>query len=200
MKLYCATTNAGKLREFKLIVAHYGRGGFEVEPLENSKSIPACDETGATFAENAAQKACHYGVYAPGLLFADDSGLEMEALGGAPGIYSARYAGEHATDKDNNRLLLEKLRNEPNRKARFVCTIALADHGKLVRTFRGQVEGRIVDDASGQNGFGYDPLFFHEPFGCTFGVASAKQKLLVSHRAKALAAMLEYLSSQTVSS
>ena len=193
MKLYCATTNPGKLREFKLIVAHYGGGGFEVEPLENTKSIAACDETGATFEENAAQKACHYGVHADGLLFADDSGLEVDALGGAPGIYSARYAGEHARDEDNNRLLLEKLQDETNRVARFVCAIALADHGKLVRTFRGHVEGRIIDGARGPNGFGYDPLFFHEPFGCTFGEASAERKLLVSHRARALAAMLEYL-------
>ncbi len=197
MNLYCATTNPGKLREFKLIVAYYGRGAFAVEPLENTKSIPPCDETGATFEENAAQKACHYGAHAPGLLFADDSGLEVDALGGAPGIYSARYAGEHAGDEANNRLLLENLRNEPNRTARFVCAIALADHGKLLRTFRGHVDGRIIDGARGRNGFGYDPLFFHEPFDCTFGEASAEQKLLVSHRAKALAAMLEYLSSQS---
>ena len=199
MKLYCATTNPGKLREFKLIVAHYGRGAVEVEPLENTKSIPACDETGLTFEENAAQKACHYGVHAQGLLFADDSGLEVDSLGGAPGIYSARYAGENATDEANNRLLLEELQSKPNRAARFVCAIALADHGKLVRTFRGHVDGRIIDDARGSNGFGYDPLFFHEPFGCTFGEASAEQKLLVSHRANALAAMLEFLSTQNAS-
>jgi non-canonical purine NTP pyrophosphatase (RdgB/HAM1 family) len=199
VKLYCATTNGGKLREFKLIVAHYGRGAFEVEPLENTKSIAPCEETGATFEENAAQKAHHYGAHAPGLLFADDSGLEVDTLDGAPGIYSARYAGEHAGDEANNRLLLENLRDKPNRAARFVCAIALADNGKPVRTFRGQVEGRIIDTARGPNGFGYDPLFFHEAFGCTFGEASAEQKLLVSHRVVALAAMLEYLSSRNAS-
>ncbi len=193
MKLYCATTNPGKLREFKLIVANYGGDAFEVEPLENTKAIPPCDETGATFEENAAQKAVHYGAHAPGLLFSDDSGLEVDALGGAPGIFSARYAGEHATDDDNNRLLLENLKGIAHRGARFVCAIALADHGKLVRTFRGHVDGRIIEGERGPNGFGYDPMFFHEPFGCTFGEASAEQKLLVSHRAKALAAMLDYL-------
>lgn len=193
MKLYCATTNPGKLREFKLIVAHYGEGAFEVEPLENTKAIAPCDETGATFEENAAQKAVHYGAHAPGLLFADDSGLEVDALNGAPGIYSARFAGEHATGDSNNRLLLDSLKGSEDRGARFVCAIALADHGQLVRTFRGQVNGKIIDGERGPNGFGYDPMFFHEPFGCTFGEASAEQKLLVSHRANALAAMLDYL-------
>ena len=154
MKLYCATTNPGKLREFKLIVAHYGGGGFEVEPLENTKSIAACDETGATFEENAAQKACHYGVHADGLLFADDSGLEVDALGGAPGIYSARYASEHARDEDNNRLLQEKLQDEPNGGARFVCAIALADHGKLVRTFRGHVVDGLLTARAGRMALG----------------------------------------------
>jgi len=196
MKLFCATTNPGKLREFKLIVAHYGGGAFEVEPLENTKQIPACDETGATFEANAAEKACHYGAHADGLLFADDSGLEVDALGGAPGIYSARYAGEHATDEANNRLLQENLKGVQNRAARFVCAIGLADHGKLVATFRGHVEGRIIEGERGPNGFGYDPMFFHEPFGCTFGEASAEQKLLVSHRAKALAKMLEFLAAR----
>ena len=193
MKLYCATTNPGKLREFKSIVAHYGGGAFEVEPLENTKLIPPCDETGLTFEDNAAQKACHYGAHADGLLFADDSGLEVDALGGAPGIYSARFAGEHATDDANNRLLLEKLQGVENRAARFVCAIGLADHGKPVRTFRGHVDGRIIEGERGPNGFGYDPMFFHEPFGCTFGEATSEQKLLVSHRARALAAMLEFL-------
>lgn len=197
MNLYCATTNPGKLREFRLIIAHYGRGAFDLEPIEDTKSIPPCDETGATFEENASQKALHYGAHAAGLLFADDSGLEVDALRGAPGIYSARYAGAHAGDAANNRLLIENLRGQPNRAARFVCAIALAADGKLVRTFRGHVDGKIIDDPRGANGFGYDPLFFHEPFRCTFGEASAEQKLLVSHRAKALAAMLDFLSSQT---
>ena len=177
MKLFCATTNPGKLREFKLIVAHYGGGVFEVEPLENLKQVPPCDETGLTFEENAAQKARHYGAHADGVLFADDSGLEVDALGGAPGIYSARYAGEHATDEANNQLLLEKLRSVENRTARFVCAIALADHGKLLRAFRGHVDGKIIDGERGPNGFGYDPMFFHESFGCTFGEASAVAKI-----------------------
>jgi XTP/dITP diphosphohydrolase len=192
VRLYCATTNAGKLREFRLAVARFGEGRLDVEPLAGMTGIPPCEETGATFEENAAQKAVYYSVHAPGPLFADDSGLEVRALGGAPGVVSARFAGEGATDEANNRLLLQKLAAIEDRAAQFVCVIALAERGRLIRTFRGVVEGRIIDEARGPNGFGYDPLFFHEPFGCTFGEASAERKLLVSHRAKALEQMTAY--------
>jgi XTP/dITP diphosphohydrolase len=100
----------------------------------------------------------------------------VDALGGAPGVYSARFSGPHATDESNNRLLLEKLQGLENRAARFVCVIALVD-GETVRgVYRGTVEGRIIDDARGAHGFGYDPLFFHPPFGCTFGEATDDQK------------------------
>ena len=191
MKLYCATTNAGKLREFRLAVARFGAGRLDVESLAGLAGIPPCEESGATFEENAAQKAVYYSVHAPGPLFADDSGLEVRALGGAPGVVSARFAGEGANDASNNRLLLKRLAGIEDRAAQFVCVIALAERGRLIRTFRGVVEGRIIDEARGPNGFGYDPLFFHEPFGCTFGEASAEQKLLVSHRAKALEQMVE---------
>ena len=197
MKLYCATTNAGKLREFRLAVERFGEGRLDVDALAGLASIPPCEETGATFEENAAQKAIYYSLHAPGPLFADDSGLEVRALGGAPGVISARFAGEGATDAANNRLLLEKLAGAKDRAAQFVCVIALAERGRLIRTFRGVVEGRIIDEARGPNGFGYDPLFFHEPFGCTFGEASAEQKLLVSHRAIALEQMVAYWIAQS---
>jgi XTP/dITP diphosphohydrolase len=192
VRLYCATTNAGKLREFRLAVARFGAGWLDVEPLAELTGIPPCEETGATFEENAVQKAVYYSVHAPGPLFADDSGLEVRALGGAPGVVSARFAGEGATDEANNRLLRERLAGIEDRAAQFVCVIALAERGRLLRTFRGVVEGRIIDEARGPNGFGYDPLFFHEPFGCTFGEASAEQKLLASHRARALEQMVSY--------
>ena len=187
MKLYCATSNPGKLREFALAA---GRD-WELVPMTG---VAPCEETGETFEENAIQKAVYYSRHAPGLLFAEDSGLEVDALGGAPGVRSARFAGEGATDVDNNRLLIEKLRGVGNRRARYVCAIALAEAGKPLRTFRGEVEGRILDEPRGANGFGYDPHFFYEPFGMTFGEASPEQKLRASHRGRALAEMLKYLS------
>ena len=193
MRIYCATTNPGKLRELQRAIGHFGEGRIEVEALPGLADIPPCEETGATFEENAVQKAVYYSRSAPGLLFTDDSGLEVRALGGAPGVVSARFAGAGASDEANNRLLLEKLHGVEDRAAQFVCVAALAEHGELVRTFRGVVEGRIVDAPRGANGFGYDPLFFHEPFGCTFGEASAGQKLSVSHRSRALEQMVRWL-------
>jgi XTP/dITP diphosphohydrolase len=186
VKLYCATSNAGKLMEFRLAAG----SGWELVPLTG---LPPCGETGETFEENAIQKAVYYSRHAPGLLFAEDSGLEVDALHGAPGVRSARFAGEAASDADNNRLLIEKLRGMENRTARYVCVIALAGAGKPVRTFRGEVEGRIVDEPRGTNGFGYDPYFFYEPFQLTFGQATPEQKLAVSHRGRAVGRMIEWL-------
>ncbi len=198
MKLYCATTNPGKLREFRLIVEHFGGERITVDTLHNIRDIEAPEETGSTFEENAALKAVYYSQFAAGPLFADDSGLAVDALHGAPGVYSARFAGEHAGDAANNQLLLERLRGVHNRTARFVCVIALAEAGEVKGLWRGEVEGRIINDdkhgeASGTEGFGYDPLFYFEPFGATFGQVPAEKKLLVSHRSKALEAMIKAL-------
>jgi XTP/dITP diphosphohydrolase len=184
--VFCATSNPGKLREFQLAAPD-----FDVRALPVKAKPP--EENGATFEENAIAKAEYYGKLADGYLFADDSGLEVDALGGAPGVHSARYAGPDATDEANNVLLLERLKDVTNRTARFVGVIALAKDGTLVKTFRGSVEGRIVDRAYGTGGFGYDPLFYHEPFGCTFGEASIEDKMRVSHRAQALNAMFAFL-------
>jgi XTP/dITP diphosphohydrolase len=189
VKLYCATGNPGKLREFRLAAG----SGWEFVPLVG---IPPCAETGETFEENAVEKAVYYSRHAPGLLFAEDSGLAVDALGGAPGVRSARFARDAASDADNNRLLIEKLRGEKNRSARYVCVIALAESGQPIRTFRGEVEGRIIDDPRGTNGFGYDPYFFYPPFGLTFAQASPEQKLAVSHRGLALAEMLQWLTAR----
>ncbi len=186
MTLYCATGNPGKLREFQMAAA---QTDIRVEMAPGFEGIPPCEETGATFEENAILKATYYGSLAPGLLFADDSGLEVDALGGAPGVYSARFAGPRSTDQANNRLLLERLRGVRGRSARFVCVIALVDGARLAGTFRGVVEGEILEQARGANGFGYDPLFFYPPFGCSLGEAAADQKLQVSHRGKALRAL-----------
>jgi XTP/dITP diphosphohydrolase len=189
-RLYCATGNAGKLREFRM-AADSTRVAIELLP--GFKQLPAAVEDGATFEENAIKKALHYGPHAAGKLFADDSGLEVEALGGAPGIYSARFSGPHATDETNNRLLLEKLRGVANRQARFVCKIALVEGGRLVGVYHGAVEGAILDEPRGSGGFGYDPLFYCPVFGCTFGEATAEQKFSLSHRGQAVRAMLASL-------
>jgi XTP/dITP diphosphohydrolase len=183
--LWCATTNPGKLREFRL-------AGAPVEALPDLRDITPPVEDGATFEENAVLKAAYYSRYTPGLLFADDSGIEVDALGGDPGVRSARYAREHATDEDNNALLLERLRGNSDRRARFVCVIALAKAGELLQTFRGVVEGEILESPRGENGFGYDPLFFYPPLSCGFAELSADQKFAVSHRGQALRQMLDY--------
>ncbi|MCE5308927.1 MAG: RdgB/HAM1 family non-canonical purine NTP pyrophosphatase [Acidobacteriales bacterium] len=196
MKLYCATTNQGKLREFRLAIEALSAGAWSAEPVEGFKDIPAYEETGATFEENASGKAVYYSMHAPGLLFADDSGLMVDALSGAPGVHSARYAGPHANDKTNNRLLLERLAGVADRTARFVCVAALAERGKLLKTFRGVVEGRILDAPRGSDGFGYDPLFYYPPFNCTFAEIPGERKQQVSHRGQALEAMVEYLLSR----
>lgn len=192
MVLYCATTNPGKLREFR----RHLENSIHVETLPGLASIPVCEETGITFEENAIQKALYYSKNCDGWLFAEDSGLEVDALNGAPGVYSARFSGPGATDEANNALLLERMRGIQNRTARYVCVIALAESGRLVRTFRGEVEGRLTEELRGQNGFGYDPLFYYPPFGCTFGEARLERKMEVSHRSRALQSMLAFLKSR----
>ena len=189
-RVYCATGNPGKLREFRLAGEVLG---IEIEPLTNLKNIPAPEETGATFEENARLKAAYYSRFAPGPLFADDSGLEVDALSGEPGVYSARYAGADATDEANNTLLLRRMEAHTNRAGRFVCVIALAEAGEVLQTFRGEVEGEILRVARGPGGFGYDPLFFYPPFGCSFGEVDGHRKFDISHRGVALRKLLKYL-------
>jgi XTP/dITP diphosphohydrolase len=180
LKLHCATSNPGKLREFQSAAPD-----FEIVPV----SLAPPEETGRTFEENAILKARYYGAHAPGYLFVDDSGIEVDALGGRPGVDSAHF---------NNDWLLEQLRGVEDRTARFACVIALVLDGKLVRTFRGAVEGRVLQKPRGANGFGYDPLFYFEPFGCTFGEAEPAAKMRVSHRAQALKAMFTFLRSASI--
>ncbi len=192
MKVFCASGNPGKLREFRLAGELLG---IDIEPVAGLKEIEAPEENGATFEENAALKAAYYSRFAPGLLFADDSGLSVDALGGEPGVFSARYAGVSGVEADeaNNRLLLERLGDNPRRTARFVCVIALAEGGETQRTFRGEVEGEILSERRGPGGFGYDPLFYYPPFGCSFGEVDGPRKFEVSHRGKALRELLQFL-------
>ncbi len=195
IRLYCASGNPGKLREFRLAA---GRAPVEIELVPGFKQLAPCVEDGETFEANAILKARHYGQYVTGPLFADDSGLEVDALHGAPGVYSARFSGPNSTDESNNRLLLEKLRGVTGRTARFVCAIALVEGGELRGVWRGAVEGAILHEPRGDGGFGYDPLFFCPQLGCTFGEAGASEKFAVSHRGQALRAMLAALPASDV--
>lgn len=196
MKLYACSTNKGKLREFALAVGEK----FQVEPPPEIRSVTPPEETGATFEENAAIKAIYYSNLTNEFVFADDSGLEVDALGGEPGVYSARYAGAGATDEANNALLLDRIKHHTNRHARFVCAIALARSGKLIHTVRGTVEGEILDEPRGENGFGYDPLFFYPPAKCGFAELTDKQKFDISHRGNAARALFDWLDQHPISS
>lgn len=195
IRLFCATGNPGKLREFRMAA---GLAPVEIELLPGFREMPPCVEDGRTFEENALLKVKHYGRNSAGLLFADDSGLEVDALGGAPGVFSARFSlieppvdgPALPVDEANNRLLLEKLLGMERRTARFVCAIALADGGAVRGVWRGAVEGVILHEPKGPGGFGYDPLFYCPQIGCSFGEATDDQKFAVSHRGQALRAML----------
>jgi XTP/dITP diphosphohydrolase len=191
VRLYCATGNPGKLREFQAMAG----GSLELAMVPGFREIRAPEETGATFAENAALKAAYYGRHVRGLLFAEDSGLEVDALGGDPGVRSARFSG--AGDEANNRLLIEKLNGIAERGARYVCVIALVEDAKLVGTFRGTVEGEIIDEARGSGGFGYDPHFYYPPLGKTFAELPLEEKNQRSHRSRAFEQLLEWLRSFT---
>jgi XTP/dITP diphosphohydrolase len=183
-QLLLATRNSHKTREFVEILG----AGFDVHDLADAVELPVVEETGLTFEANAVLKAVEASKHFQGLVVADDSGLEVDALQGAPGIYSARYAGEHATGAANAAKLLSELaRCEPGpHSARFRCSLALAQGGTLLGTFDGVVEGIIVDAPQGQGGFGYDPVFQPRGYEQTFAELSPAEKNRVSHRARAI--------------
>lgn len=186
MKILVATKNAHKTGEIQAVLGPK----FEVSDLTAHPEIPAPDETGETFEENAAIKALAASELFDGLVLADDSGLEVDALDGAPGVRSARYAGEKATDADNRELLLRELERVgargKERSARFHCLLVLAQKGKVLGTFDGRVEGVIVNEPKGEGGFGYDPLFVPQGYCETFAQLPAEVKNQLSHRGKAL--------------
>ena len=188
-QLIVATRNRNKTREIQQILGPK----FEVLDLSAYPEISETVESGKSFEENAKLKAIAVSKELSGLTIGDDSGLEVAALGGAPGIYSARYAGKNATDKENVEKLLSELARAGakthQRKARFRCVIALARAGELLATFNGAVEGTIVDRPRGSRGFGYDPIFVPNGFEQTFAELPAKAKNRISHRAKAIRAL-----------
>ncbi|MEY2488131.1 MAG: XTP/dITP diphosphohydrolase [Verrucomicrobiota bacterium] len=183
-QLLLATRNSHKTREFAEILG----AGFDIYDLAAAMELPVVEETGLTFEANAILKAVETSKHFPELIVADDSGLEVDALDGAPGIYSARYAGERATDSANVAKLLAALARcgPASHSARFRCALALAQGGKLLKTFDGVVEGTIVAAPRGQAGFGYDPVFQPRGFDQTFGELSSAEKNRISHRAEAI--------------
>jgi len=205
--LYVASSNPGKQREFRQAAAPRG---VTVAMLPHFEELSPCGEDGATFRENALKKAIYYSRGVPDLVFADDSGLAVDALGGAPGVHSARYAGPDATDEENNKRLLTDLRRVEgefhsqvgnrtnahvpfNRAAHYECVIALAQHGQALTVVEGRVDGIIIAEPRGQGGFGYDPYFFYPPLGKTFAEISAEEKSAVSHRGAAFRKLLDAL-------
>ncbi len=202
MKLIIATRNAHKTQEIAQILPD----SFEVESLAGYPDAPDIVEDGTTFAANAALKSCGISACYSGLVLADDSGLCVDALDGAPGIHSARFAGVHGDDTGNNVYLLQRLQSlidsgalaaDTRFTARFVCVLSLARDGVELASFEGVVEGHIALDASGSGGFGYDPLFIPEGFTESFAALPAGVKNSLSHRARALELLRDYLASES---
>jgi XTP/dITP diphosphohydrolase len=197
--LLLASQNPGKLAEMKQLVQGLP---FRVVGPREIGIHDAPEESGTTFLENAILKARHYAQRSGVLTVADDSGLAVDALDGGPGLYSSRFGGEGASDADRNRLLLAKLQGLPREKrgARFTSAVAAARGGEVLFSAQESVEGLIAEEAKGTNGFGYDPLFFYPPFGCTFGEAPPSEKDRVSHRGKSFARLRAFLASLPASS
>lgn len=191
--LLVATRNAHKTEEIQRILG----AQFNVTDLAAHPEIPHIAESGTTFQENAILKAVAVSKRMPGFVIADDSGLEVEALGGAPGIHSARYAGMNATDQEKTDKLLEELTRvgavKNARRARFRCVLALACKGNVLGAFEGIIEGQIADRPHGSHGFGYDPIFMPDGFQQTFGELAPTEKNQFSHRARALERLRTFL-------
>ncbi len=194
LRVILATRNPGKIREIRYIL---GSLPIEFVTLNDFPHVGAVSEDGLTFEENAAKKALHVWEHTRLTSLADDSGLQVDALDGEPGIFSARFAGEHASYEDNNRKLLALLCDVPfeKRRARFVCVAALVVPGGELVLRRGEVEGLITDVPAGAGGFGYDPIFYLPSYGKTVAELSDQVKNTVSHRAKAFAGMRQPLGS-----
>lgn len=189
MKIFLATGNKHKIKEIEKI---FKMDNVEILSINDGIEIPEVEEDGTTFEENSKKKALEIAKFTNMITIADDSGLCVDALDGAPGVYSARYAGEHGNDLDNNKKLVRELQEIENRKARFVCVITLAKPTGETYSFRGEVEGDIIDIPQGTEGFGYDPHFFMKEYGKTLAeIPEIKNR--ISHRARALEKLKENL-------
>ena len=198
-KILIATSNPGKLRDFAGAASQHG---IEIGPISNFASLPQAVEDGETFEANARKKAEQYSRAVPGeIVLADDSGLEVNALAGAPGVHSARYAADEPhkadinTDDANNARVLRELQGVPleERTARFVCVIAAARDGYTLATFQGTAEGQILDRLQGTGGFGYDPMFYFPQIQKTFAELTPEEKANYSHRGAAFRKCLEWI-------
>lgn len=189
VKLLLASSNANKLREYRSMAEGCA---IELGLLPQFREWPAFPENAPTFAENAAGKALHYSQSSEEIIFADDSGLVVPALGGAPGVHSARYAGPDANDAKRIEKLLNEMRDMKGdaRRARFVCVIAAARAGQMLAVLSDSAEGMIADEPRGREGFGYDPIFYFPARGQTFAELRETQKNEVSHRGKAFRKLL----------
>jgi len=194
LRLFVASSNPGKLREYRALAQPAG-ASVDLAFIPNFDALPVFEEIWPTFAENAAGKALHYSRFAPGVMIADDSGLVVPALGGAPGVHSARYAGPDASDADRIRKLLGEMRgkNGEERQARFVCVVAAAESGRMRGLFSSSAEGILLEEPRGEDGFGYDPIFYFPALGKTYAEISREEKNLHSHRGKAFHKALEFL-------
>lgn len=188
-RLVVATRNAHKTAEIRAMLG----GDFEVLDATAFPDFPSIEETGTTFLENARLKAEGISRLIDGWVLSDDSGLEVDALGGAPGVWSSSFGGEEGNHAKNNERLMREMAGKTDRTARFRCTMVLAKDGNAQADFSGTVEGRIISEPRGGHGFGYDPLFIPENFELTFAELGDETKNTLSHRARALAHVTEWL-------
>ncbi|MEB2263361.1 XTP/dITP diphosphatase [Priestia megaterium] len=194
-EIIIATKNAGKVKDFETL---FSPKGFKVKSLLDFPEIEDVEETGVTFAENATLKAEAISSALNKPVIADDSGLAIDALNGEPGVYSARYAGENKDDNANIEKVLQKLNDVPFKKrtARFHCALAIAVPGKRTEIVEGTCEGHILEEKRGENGFGYDPIFFVEKWRCSMAELTKEQKNQISHRANALKRLAPLIDAQ----
>ena len=192
IQVFLASSNPGKLREYRVLT---GDSPVELALLPNFTKVPLFEETALTFAENSAGKALHYSRFATGTVLADDSGLVVPSLGGAPGVYSARYAGPRASDSDRVQKLLREMSalSGDDRKARFVCVTTLAQNGRAVAVLSDSAEGVIAKAPQGSGGFGYDPVFFFPQLGRTYAEITREEKNQYSHRGRAFRKAIAFL-------
>jgi len=198
-RLVIATTNRGKLREIETLLDGIT---FDLVTLGDWPEVAPPEETGRTFADNARLKALYYARHTGELTVAEDSGLEIDELGGAPGVESARFGGARSSYPEKFALIYDALRAKKvaGSTARFVCALAMARGGDVLFETRGTVEGTIAPEPKGSGGFGYDPIFFYPPFECTLAEATPEQKSTVSHRGEAFRKLRTYLMTQGVAS
>lgn len=189
MKFLLASSNPGKLREYRELANDVG---VELDEMPNFREIESFDESSPTFAENAAGKAIHYSRFTTATILADDSGLVVPALNGAPGVRSARYAGPNASDEDRIRKLLGEMagKTADQRRAKFICVTAIARQGRVLTIASDFAQGLLTEKPRGKDGFGYDPIFLFQELDRTYAELTRKEKNVYSHRGKAFRKML----------